>query len=98
MVFRLDDGTINAHKPLLISSCDWMAALFGGSFMESANDEVSVKTLIKCLIGSSLGTDKSTEHLYFFLSINESASSEADGTRSHHSDIYMHLHTQIDAH
>uniref|UniRef100_A0A673KK20 Rho-related BTB domain-containing protein 1-like n=1 Tax=Sinocyclocheilus rhinocerous TaxID=307959 RepID=A0A673KK20_9TELE len=41
VVFRLDDGTINAHKPLLISSCDWMAALFGGSFMESANDEVS---------------------------------------------------------
>ncbi|ROL41020.1 Rho-related BTB domain-containing protein 1 [Anabarilius grahami] len=39
VVFRLDDGTINAHKPLLISSCDWMAALFGGSFMESANDE-----------------------------------------------------------
>ncbi|XP_043109624.1 rho-related BTB domain-containing protein 2-like [Puntigrus tetrazona] len=42
VVFRLDDGTINAHKPLLISSCDWMAALFGGSFMESANDEVSI--------------------------------------------------------
>uniref|UniRef100_A0A8C1W6R3 Rho-related BTB domain-containing protein 1 n=1 Tax=Cyprinus carpio TaxID=7962 RepID=A0A8C1W6R3_CYPCA len=41
VVFRLDDGTINAHKPLLISSCDWMAALFGGFFMESANDEVS---------------------------------------------------------
>uniref|UniRef100_A0AAY4A914 Rho-related BTB domain-containing protein 1 n=1 Tax=Denticeps clupeoides TaxID=299321 RepID=A0AAY4A914_9TELE len=41
VVFRLDDGTISAHKPLLISSCDWMAALFGGSFMESSNDEVS---------------------------------------------------------
>ncbi|XP_053496105.1 rho-related BTB domain-containing protein 1 [Ictalurus furcatus] len=41
VVFRLDDGTINAHKPLLISSCDWMAALFGGSFIESANNEVS---------------------------------------------------------
>ncbi|KAK3529445.1 hypothetical protein QTP70_031089, partial [Hemibagrus guttatus] len=39
VVFRLDDGTINAHKPLLISSCDWMAALFGGSFIESANNE-----------------------------------------------------------
>ncbi len=45
----LDDGTINAHKPLLISSCDWMAALFGGSFMESANDEVSVKTMFNKL-------------------------------------------------
>ncbi|XP_027012950.1 rho-related BTB domain-containing protein 1 isoform X1 [Tachysurus fulvidraco] len=41
VVFRLDDGTIDAHKPLLISSCDWMAALFGGSFIESANNEVS---------------------------------------------------------
>ncbi|XP_071395592.1 rho-related BTB domain-containing protein 1 isoform X4 [Centroberyx affinis] len=41
VTFRLDDGTINAHKPLLISSCDWMAALFGGSFMESANNEVA---------------------------------------------------------
>ncbi|XP_060795571.1 rho-related BTB domain-containing protein 1 isoform X2 [Neoarius graeffei] len=41
VVFSLDDGTINAHKPLLISSCDWMAALFGGSFIESANNEVS---------------------------------------------------------
>ncbi|XP_066549494.1 rho-related BTB domain-containing protein 1 isoform X2 [Amia ocellicauda] len=40
VTFRLDDGTINAHKPLLISSCDWMAALFGGSFMESSNNEV----------------------------------------------------------
>lgn len=45
MVFRLDDGTINAHKPLLISSCDWMAALFGGSFIESANNEVGVKNI-----------------------------------------------------
>ncbi|TSK14558.1 Rho-related BTB domain-containing protein 1 [Bagarius yarrelli] len=41
VVFRLDDGTINAHKPLLISSCEWMAALFGGSFKESANNETS---------------------------------------------------------
>lgn len=49
MVFRLDDGTINAHKPLLISSCDWMAALFGGSFIESANNEVSVKTNVSAL-------------------------------------------------
>uniref|UniRef100_A0A8C7JR62 Rho related BTB domain containing 1 n=1 Tax=Oncorhynchus kisutch TaxID=8019 RepID=A0A8C7JR62_ONCKI len=41
VTFRLEDGTINAHRPLLISSCDWMAAVFGGSFMESANNEVS---------------------------------------------------------
>jgi len=54
VVFSLDDGTINAHKPLLISSCDWMAALFGGSFMESANDEVSVKTMCNELQLTSL--------------------------------------------
>ncbi|KAJ3608255.1 hypothetical protein NHX12_025304 [Muraenolepis orangiensis] len=40
VTFRLDDGTISAHKPLLIASCDWMAVLFGGSFMESSNHEV----------------------------------------------------------
>uniref|UniRef100_A0A8C5AA81 BTB domain-containing protein n=1 Tax=Gadus morhua TaxID=8049 RepID=A0A8C5AA81_GADMO len=40
VTFRLDDGTISAHKPLLIASCDWMAVLFGGSFMESCNNEV----------------------------------------------------------
>ncbi|XP_041087811.1 rho-related BTB domain-containing protein 2-like isoform X1 [Polyodon spathula] len=40
VVFKLDDGTILAHKPLLISSCDWMAAMFGGPFMESSTKEV----------------------------------------------------------
>ncbi|XP_026125740.1 rho-related BTB domain-containing protein 2 [Carassius auratus] len=40
VVFRLDDGTIMAHKPLLISSCDWMAAMFGGPFVESCTKEV----------------------------------------------------------
>ncbi|KPP60007.1 rho-related BTB domain-containing protein 1-like, partial [Scleropages formosus] len=40
VIFRMDDGTISAHKPLLISSCDWMAALFSGSFLESSNNEV----------------------------------------------------------
>uniref|UniRef100_A0A8C5CWN7 Rho related BTB domain containing 2a n=3 Tax=Gadus TaxID=8048 RepID=A0A8C5CWN7_GADMO len=40
VVFKLDDGTISAHKPLLISSCDWMAAMFGGPFVESCTKEV----------------------------------------------------------
>ncbi|XP_030631948.1 rho-related BTB domain-containing protein 2 [Chanos chanos] len=40
VVFKLDDGTIMAHKPLLISSCDWMAAMFGGPFVESSTKEV----------------------------------------------------------
>ncbi|XP_028830214.1 rho-related BTB domain-containing protein 2 isoform X1 [Denticeps clupeoides] len=40
VVFKLDDGTVQAHKPLLISSCDWMAAMFGGPFVESCTSEV----------------------------------------------------------
>lgn len=42
VTFKLDDGTINAHKPLLICSCEWMSAMFGGSFIESSNSEVFV--------------------------------------------------------
>ncbi|KAF5906677.1 rho-related BTB domain-containing protein 2-like isoform X2, partial [Clarias magur] len=42
VVFQLDDGYLPAHKPLLISSCDWMAAMFRGSFMESYIEEVSI--------------------------------------------------------
>ncbi|XP_071209286.1 rho-related BTB domain-containing protein 2-like isoform X1 [Salvelinus alpinus] len=40
VAFKLDDGTIMSHKPLLISSCDWMAAMFGGPFVESCTKEV----------------------------------------------------------
>lgn len=43
MTFILDDGTISAHKPLLISSCDWMAAMFGGPFVESSTREVRLR-------------------------------------------------------
>lgn len=46
VTFKLDDGTINAHKPLLICSCEWMSAMFGGSFIESLNSEVFVHFLI----------------------------------------------------
>ncbi|XP_068957945.1 rho-related BTB domain-containing protein 1 isoform X1 [Petaurus breviceps papuanus] len=47
VTFKLDDGVINAHKPLLICSCDWMAAMFGGSFVESANSEVTLPSINK---------------------------------------------------
>lgn len=40
VTFKLDDGSISGHKPLLICSCEWMSAMFGGSFIESANNEV----------------------------------------------------------
>lgn len=50
VVFRLDDGYLPAHKPLLISSCDWMAAMFRGSFMESYIEEVSIpNTTCACM-------------------------------------------------
>lgn len=47
VTFTLDDGTISAHKPLLICSCEWMAAMFGGSFVESANSEVRLPSINK---------------------------------------------------
>ncbi|XP_063051093.1 rho related BTB domain containing 4 isoform X2 [Engraulis encrasicolus] len=50
VVFRLDDGFLPAHKPLLISSCDWMAAMFRGSFMESYVEEVEIpNTNVACM-------------------------------------------------
>ncbi|XP_030046771.1 rho-related BTB domain-containing protein 2 isoform X2 [Microcaecilia unicolor] len=42
VVFRVDDGCVPAHKPLLIASCDWMVAMFRGSFKESFTEEVSL--------------------------------------------------------
>ncbi|KAJ1144573.1 hypothetical protein NDU88_010871 [Pleurodeles waltl] len=47
VTFKLDDGNISAHKPLLICSCEWMSAMFGGSFIESANSEVVLPTTSK---------------------------------------------------
>lgn len=47
VTFKLDDGTINAHKPLLICSCEWMSAMFGGSFIESSNSEVVLPNINK---------------------------------------------------
>ncbi|XP_033920594.1 rho-related BTB domain-containing protein 2-like [Melopsittacus undulatus] len=40
VVFRVDDGSVPAHKPLLIAGCDWMMAMFRGSFRESYASEV----------------------------------------------------------
>ncbi|NWX96090.1 RHBT1 protein, partial [Nothoprocta ornata] len=45
VTFKLDDGTINAHKPLLICSCEWMSAMFGGSFIESSTSEVALPNI-----------------------------------------------------
>ncbi|XP_032542107.1 rho-related BTB domain-containing protein 2-like [Chiroxiphia lanceolata] len=42
VVFRVDDGLVPAHKPLLIAGCDWMRAMFRGGFRESYAQEVSL--------------------------------------------------------
>ncbi|NXA12240.1 RHBT2 protein, partial [Sapayoa aenigma] len=42
VVFRVDDGAVPAHKPLLIAGCDWMRAMFRGGFRESYAQEVSL--------------------------------------------------------
>ncbi|XP_026566784.1 rho-related BTB domain-containing protein 1 [Pseudonaja textilis] len=47
VTFVLEDGKINAHKPLLICSCEWMSAMFGGSFVESSNSEVVLPNITK---------------------------------------------------
>ncbi|KAI6069788.1 Rho-related BTB domain-containing protein 2-like protein [Aix galericulata] len=43
VVFRVDDGTVPAHKPLLIAGCDWMMAMFRGAFRESYAAEVRAR-------------------------------------------------------
>lgn len=47
VTFTLDDGAISAHKPLLLCSCEWMAAMFGGSFVESTSSEVYLPNINK---------------------------------------------------
>ncbi|KAM3909948.1 rho-related BTB domain-containing protein 2-like isoform 1-T1 [Leptodactylus fuscus] len=50
VVFTVDDGPVPAHKPLLIANCDWMVALFRGSFRESFTGGVSLPdTSSSCL-------------------------------------------------
>ncbi|XP_030306376.1 rho-related BTB domain-containing protein 2-like [Calypte anna] len=50
VVFRVDDGAVPAHKPLLVAGCDWMMAMFRGAFRESFADEVSLPgTSCSCL-------------------------------------------------
>ncbi|XP_043568255.1 rho-related BTB domain-containing protein 1 isoform X2 [Chiloscyllium plagiosum] len=58
VMLKLEDGSINGHKSLLISSCEWMAAMFGGSFLESSNKEVYFPTTSKACMQAVL------EYLY----------------------------------
>ncbi|XP_062927639.1 rho-related BTB domain-containing protein 1 isoform X3 [Mobula hypostoma] len=58
VTLKLDDGSINGHKSLLISSCEWMAAMFGGSFLESSTKEVYFPSTSKACMQAIL------EYLY----------------------------------
>ncbi|XP_044285504.1 rho-related BTB domain-containing protein 2-like [Varanus komodoensis] len=40
VAFVVDDGSVLAHKPLLLAGCDFMVAMFGGAFRESCATEV----------------------------------------------------------
>ncbi|XP_025030754.1 rho-related BTB domain-containing protein 1 isoform X3 [Python bivittatus] len=55
VAFVLEDGKINAHKPLLICSCEWMSAMFGGSFVESSNSEI-IRNILRNTVGLPFGT------------------------------------------
>lgn len=35
VLFQLEDGTASVHRPLLMSRCDMMHAMFSGDFRES---------------------------------------------------------------
>ena len=40
--FLVDDGAVRAHKPLLMSRCEMMYAMFNDNFMESSAEAVSI--------------------------------------------------------
>ncbi|XP_015275262.1 PREDICTED: rho-related BTB domain-containing protein 2-like [Gekko japonicus] len=42
VMFVVDDGSLLAHKPLLLAGCDFMVAMFGSTFRESRAAEVSL--------------------------------------------------------
>ncbi|XP_061439715.1 rho-related BTB domain-containing protein 2-like [Rhineura floridana] len=42
VVFVVDDGSVPAHKPLLLAGCDFMVSMFGSTFRESCAGEVSL--------------------------------------------------------
>ncbi|XP_077157510.1 rho-related BTB domain-containing protein 2-like [Paroedura picta] len=42
VTFVVDDGSLLAHKPLLLAGCDFMVAMFGSTFRESRASEVSL--------------------------------------------------------
>ena len=47
--FKVDDGTVAAHKPLLMARCEMMYAMFNDNFIEASADMVSyVDFIVGC--------------------------------------------------
>jgi len=57
ILFKLDDGTLAAHKPLLMTRCDMMQAMFSDDFKESSARVVKFPGV----------TCSSFEHLLYFM-------------------------------
>lgn len=81
MTFILDDGTISAHKPLLISSCDWMAAMFGGPFVESSTREVRLE-MGRERMGEAFASLNLRQHQLWHLPPLWSCSNHSDGLKT----------------
>ncbi|EDO42190.1 predicted protein [Nematostella vectensis] len=65
VVFRVEGLQVHAHKGLIMARSEVMAAMFGGSFAESSNEEIKLKdTPLKAFIGllEYLYTDKLSPH------------------------------------
>lgn len=41
VLFQLDDGSLAAHRPMLMARCDMMKAMFSGDFREGSAKVVS---------------------------------------------------------
>ncbi|KAM8940121.1 rho-related BTB domain-containing protein 2-like [Pelodytes ibericus] len=54
VAFIVDNGSVPAHKPLLIANCDWMVAMFRGAFRESFMHEVTLPGTSSACLGAVL--------------------------------------------
>lgn len=46
VLFQLDDGSLSAHRPLLMARCDMMRAMFSGDFREGSAKVVSMRCFL----------------------------------------------------
>uniref|UniRef100_UPI00358FB44B rho-related BTB domain-containing protein 2-like n=1 Tax=Myxine glutinosa TaxID=7769 RepID=UPI00358FB44B len=79
VTFCLEDGYVCAHKAILISSCDWMAAMFGGGFAESSSQEVRLpgrtlacmRALLEYLYTDQFSTDPMLDSMELLILANQ---------------------------